>query len=194
MFTTLTQQLTLAEFLKLPDLETSPAWEYVDGEVTQKPMPKVRHSVLQKRLLREVDDPKENYLTLPELRCTFGGRSIVPDVVVVAFDKLVLDELGEPDDNFPQAPDWSIEILSPDQSTNRVIDNLLHCLNHGAQLGWLVDPGDRSVLVLTPPKAITVCRGEQQLQVLEGFDLQLTAQDVFSWLDLRQRSSTNLEA
>ena len=194
MSTTLTQKLTLQEFLKSPNLDTSPAWEYVVGEVTQKPTPKVRHSVLQKRLLREVDDPEGNYLTLPELRCTFGGRSIVPDVVVVAFDKLVLNELGEPDDNFPQAPDWSIEILSPDQSTNRVIDNLLHCLNHGAQLGWLVDPGDRSVLVLTPPKAIAICRGDQQLQMLEGFDLQLTAQDVFSWLDLRQRSSPNPEA
>lgn len=36
-----TQTLTLEEFLKLPNLEQSPAWEYVDGEAAQKPMPKV---------------------------------------------------------------------------------------------------------------------------------------------------------
>ena len=179
-----TQELTLEEFLKLPDIERSPAWEYANGNATQKPMPKFRHAILQKQLLAKIDDPKDNYLALPELRCTFGERSIVPDIAIVSWEKIRLDELGEPEDNFMQAPDWSIEILSPEQNANRVIDNILHCLHHGSQLGWLVDPGDRSVLILAPQQTIRICRGTQQLQGLPAFDLQLTAEEVFGWLKL----------
>ena len=111
MDTILTQKLTLEEFLKLPNLEESPAWEYVGGNAIQKPMPKVRHSILQKRLLVTIDNSESNYLALPELRCTFGDRSVVPDIVVVSWDKIQINEFGEPEDNFKPAPDWSIEIL-----------------------------------------------------------------------------------
>jgi Uma2 family endonuclease len=40
-----TGRLTLEEFLKLP--ETKPASEYIEGEIIQKPMPKIKHSRLQ---------------------------------------------------------------------------------------------------------------------------------------------------
>jgi len=180
----LTRQLTLEQFLEHPNLEGSPAWEYIDGGAIQKPIPKLRHSLLQKRLLAAIDGATDKYLTLPELRCTFGGRSIVPDVVVLAWHKVALNAEREPEDNVMQAPDWSIEILSPDQSSNRAIDNLLHCLQHGSQLGWLVDPQDRSILVLTPGQGIVVCRGERQLPMLADIDWQLTAEEVFSWLKL----------
>lgn len=48
MVQTPTQGLTLADFLKLP--ETEPASEYIDGLITQKPMPQGEHSVLQTEL------------------------------------------------------------------------------------------------------------------------------------------------
>ncbi len=184
MTTVLTQKLTLEEFLTLPNLEESPAWEYKGGYAIRKPMPKVRHSILQKQLLLKIDESDSNYLTLPELRCTFGVLSVVPDIVVVSRNKIQLNEFGEPEDNFTQAPDWSIEILSPDQSANRVIDNLLHCLHYGSQLGWLIDPNDYSVAIFTPQKEVKICRGTQQLQVLTDINLQLSAEEVFNWLKL----------
>lgn len=81
-----TQMLALEDFLKLPYLEASPAWEYVDGVALQKPMPKTRHSILQKRLLDVVDSNSGDYTALPELRCTVGGRSVAPDVAVIAWN------------------------------------------------------------------------------------------------------------
>ncbi|TRT61300.1 MAG: Uma2 family endonuclease, partial [Microcystis sp. M_QC_C_20170808_M2Col] len=47
MFTTIEdkQSLSLEAFLALP--ETKPAREYYHGIVTQKPMPKGKHSILQ---------------------------------------------------------------------------------------------------------------------------------------------------
>ena len=186
MTTSLTESLTLEDFLKLPYLEDSPAWEYLDGVAIQKPMPKTRHSILQKRLLAEVDSHTVDYTALPELRCTFGGRSIVPDVAVIAWNRINLNEAGEPEDDFTEAPDWTIEILSPDQKVNRVIDNILHCLKHGSKLGWMLDPDDYSVLMFTDQQEPEVCRGDHQLKVIAGVQLTLTPQQIFAWLKVGQ--------
>ncbi len=186
MTASLSQILTVEEFLTLPQIEDSPAWEYVDGIALQKPMPKTRHSILQKRLLTEIDRHSESYTALPELRCTFAGRSIVPDIAVIAWSRIPVNQAGEPEDNFMAAPDWSIEILSPDQKANRVIDNLLHCMKQGCQLGWMLDPDDYSVLIFSPQQEPQVCRGACQLRVLEGVDWAITAEQVFAWLKIQK--------
>jgi Uma2 family endonuclease len=85
-----------------------------------------------------------------ELRCTFGGRSIVPDISVFAWERIPVEANGDVAHIFPTHPDWTIEILSPDQSLTKVTGNILHCLKNGCQMGWLVDPSDRSVLVFPP--------------------------------------------
>lgn len=186
MTASLPQVLSLEDFLKWHHLEDSPAWEYINGAAFQKPMPKTRQSMLQKRLLGAVDSHTDDYTALPELRCTFGGRSIVPDIAVIAWNRIQLNELGEPEDDFTEAPAWTIEILSPEQKVNRVIDNILHCLRHGTQLGWMLDPDDYSVLVFTPQQEPEVCRADCQLKMLEGISLTLTAQQIFTWLKVKR--------
>jgi Uma2 family endonuclease len=49
----------------------------------------------------------------PELRCTFGGHSIVPNVAVFAWEHIPRDDDGKVANVFALAPDWIIEILSP---------------------------------------------------------------------------------
>ncbi len=179
--------LTLEDFLKLSYLDESPPWEYVHGVALQKPMPKTRHSILQKRLLNAVDNNSDDYTALPELRCTFGGRSVVPDVAVIAWDRIQINEVGEPEDNFIAAPDWTIEILSPEQKATRVIDNILHCLRHGCKLGWMLDPDDYSILIFARNQEPEVCRGSHQVMVIDGVNLALTAEEVFNWLKIGRR-------
>jgi len=178
--------LTLEEFLKLP--ETKPASEYIDGGIIQKPMPKTRHSRLQSKLIdaiNEVTEAKQIAYAFPELRCTFGGRSIVPDVAVLRWQQIELDENGEPFDDVVIAPNWTIEILSVDQSSNRVTGNILHCLKHGCQLGWLIDPDDRSVIVFQPQQQPEFFHRKERLMVLEGVELELTVEQVFGWLRMK---------
>jgi Uma2 family endonuclease len=177
---------TLEEFLKLP--ETKPASEYVDGEVIQKPMPKANHSRLQAKLIdaiNEVTEAQRIAYAFPELRYTFGDRSLVLDISVFRWQNIKLDEDGEPVDNVFAAPDWTIEILSSDQSSNRVTGNILHCLKHDCQLGWLIDPGDRSILVFQPQQQPELFHQEDKLTVLEGIELHLTAQQLFNWLKMK---------
>ena len=175
--------LTLEEFLLLP--ETKPASEYINGEVVQKPMPKTRHSRLQGKLTSTINDVVEERkiaYAFPELRCTFGGRSLVPDVAVLRWNQIEFNDYGEPVDDVFIAPDWIIEILSPEQSSNRVTGNILHCLKHGTHLGWLIDPDDRSVLIFLPNQQPELCQGSNRVVVLDGIDLQLTAEQIFGWL------------
>lgn len=139
---------TLKEFLKLPYVDDSPAWEFIKGVAVQKPMGGGKHSLLQKRLVVVIDAADNHYEGFPELRCTFGNRSVVPDVVVVATHELPLDESGDiTSTGIEFAPVWVIEILSSAQSQTKVTGNILHCLKHGSQLGWLIDPSERCILI-----------------------------------------------
>ena len=182
-----TKALTLEEFLQLP--ETKPASEYINGQVIQKPMPQGKHSKLQGRLVTTINQVVEEQriaLAFPELRCTFGGRSTVPDVAVFTWNRIPLDDNGEIANTFESHPDWTIEILSPDQSQTRVTGNILHCLNHGTQLGWLVDPAERSVLVYPPGQQPELLQEPHDRLPTPSWitDWHLTVGDLFGWLKL----------
>jgi len=183
---------TLAEFLDRPDLDDSPAWEYFDGRAVQKSMPKFRHSLLQKRLIRAIDAVGDRYTAMPELRCTFGDRSIVPDVAVIAWERVALKDEGEPIDQFLAAPAWIIEILSPEQSANRVMDKLLHSWQFGSRLAWLVDPQDRSILALLPDQQPLLYRRAAPLPCLPDLPLTLTAEQIFGWLKVGSQPEETL--
>ena len=176
---------TLAAFLKQP--ETAPACEFIDGKITQKPMPKGKHSRLQTKLpnvFNEVLEAEGTGLAFSELRCTFGGASIVPDIVVLRSDLIPKAEDGDIADAVKVAPSATIEILSPQQSSIKVIKNIDHSLQHGTELGWLIDPKEKTVLILRPDIAPQVVdKPDAQLptpQVLGKFNL--TVSTLFSWL------------
>ena len=179
--------ITLEEFLQLP--ETKPASEYINGQVVQKPMPQGKHSQLQGKLvtaINQVVEDRKIALAFPELRCTFGGRSIVPDVSVFAWDRIPVDDNGDIANVFPIYPDWTIEILSPDQSPTKVTGNILHCLKNGCQMGWLIDPDERSLIIYPLGQQPEVLQEEQEILPVPALvaDLQLTVADVFNWLKL----------
>ncbi|MBR8835552.1 MAG: Uma2 family endonuclease [Stigonema ocellatum SAG 48.90 = DSM 106950] len=179
------QTLTLSEFLKLP--ETDPSLEYINGEIIQKPMPKGRHSRLQGKLcaaVNQVSEEQKIAYALDELRCSFGGRSIVPDVAVFKWSRIPFTVNDEVPDNFELPPDWTIEILSPEQKANKVIGNILHCLNNGSRLGWFIDPDDLSILGFLPEQQPVLLQGEDSLPFLPEIELALTVNQVFGWLKM----------
>jgi len=176
---------TLDEFLQRP--ETKPASEYISGNIIQKPMPKGRHSRLQGKLCATInhvaEEPKVAY-AFPELRCTFCDRSLVPDIAVFRWERIPFTPEGEVPDRFDLPPDWTIEILSPDQRPNKVLGNILHCLEHGSRLGWFVDPDDLSILSLRPGQQPALCQNDDPLPMLPELNLNLTGNQVFGWLQM----------
>lgn len=179
--------LTLEAFLKLS--ETKPTSEYINGQVIQKPMSQGKHSKLQGNLVTAINQVAENQklaLAFPELRCTFAGRSIVPDVAVFAWNRIPVDESGDIANAFSIHPDWTIEILSPDQNPTKVIGNILHCLNQGCQMGWLIDPAERSVIVYPAGQQPSLLQeAQERLPVPDLVSVQLTVSDVFGWLKIQ---------
>jgi Uma2 family endonuclease len=185
MVQTPTKILTLEEFLQQP--ETKPASEYIDGQTIQKPMPQGKHSIVQGELapaINGVVKPKKLARAFPELRCTFGGRSTVPDIAVFVWSRIPRDQKGEVANTFAIAPDWTIEILSPDQGQTRVIKNILHYLKHGTQMGWLIDPDEQTVFVFRPKQEMEVFDQPDILLPVPEFacELKLTVKDLFAWL------------
>ena len=175
---------TLEEFLKLP--ETKPAREYINGTIYQKPMPQGRHSTLQSELVSAINQAGKTQklaYAFPELRCTFAGRSIVPDIAVFEWQNIPLDANGQIANRFTIAPDWIIEILSPDQPANQVMRKIIFALNNGTKLGYFIDPDDESVTVFQPNQLPDVKEKQDILPVLDVLQVwQLNAEDIFNWL------------
>lgn len=76
-------QISLTEFLQIP--ETEPASDYIEGEIYQKPMPQGEHSAIQAYLttaINQIGKSQKLASAFSELRCTFGGGSVVPDIAV----------------------------------------------------------------------------------------------------------------
>lgn len=179
--------MTLAAFLELP--ETKPASEFIDGKITKKPMPKGKHSRLQTKLPNVLNDFLEGEstgLAFTELRCSFGGAAIVPDVVVLRSAHIPRDQDGDISDIVEVAPDLAVEILSPQQSQTKVIKKLSHCLAHGSELGWLIDPQEKTVLVFRPAQALSILEATEDLLPMPDLlaSFELTVGTLFGWLQV----------
>ena len=151
----------LAEFLSQPDIEASPAWEFVGGRALQKPMPSLFHSRLQLNLANHINRHGDRLEAIPELRCVVPPHSPVPDISIVRRDCL-----SDEDGPLKGAPDWIVEILSPDRSTLKLQNKILHCLSNGTQLAWLVDINRQEVWVWQGDNLPRIYSGEDSLPVL----------------------------
>lgn len=181
--------LTLEEFLQQECIDESPAYEYINHQIIRKPMPQGKHSQIQYKLceiINQLNQKDKIAYALPELRCSFSHRSIVPDVVIFYWERIPLDEQGEIANQFYSYPDFMVEILSPNQNPTKVIDNILFCLEQGTQLGWLIDIAEKMIMVFEAEKPLKIYRDDQILPTIDNLNLQLTPNQIFSWLKLNK--------
>ncbi|NBD18885.1 MAG: Uma2 family endonuclease [Cyanobacteria bacterium] len=170
---------SLKAFLAQPNIEASPAWELINGRTIQKPMPTLFHSRLQHNLVNYINLHTEELEAIQELRCIIPPYSPVPDIAVIACSRL-----PEEDGPFSGAPDWLIEIRSPDQSTLDLQSKILHCLNHGTQLAWLIDINRQQIWVWQGDDLPSIYSEAQLLPTLGNLP-ELRVQDVMA---MTQRS------
>jgi Uma2 family endonuclease len=92
---------------------------------------------------------------------------------------------------FPIAPDWTIEILSPhpelrssNQHYKRVAKNISHCLDHGCQMGWLIDPEEKTVAVSSQDSRSRILADQGAIVPVPDWavGLELTVGEIFGWL------------
>ncbi|MDB9314979.1 Uma2 family endonuclease [Spirulina sp. CS-785/01] len=176
----LTATVPLVEFLAQSNIDSSPAWELIDGRVIQKPMPTLFHSRLQRSLVNAINHGTDRFEAIQELRCIIPPYSPVPDIVIIAAERL-----SDEDGPFNGTPDWLIEIRSPDQGTLDLQNKILHCLSNGTQLAWLIDCERQQIWVWEGDNLPMIYSGADVLPDL-GLDLEFTVHRVLAMT--RQKS------
>jgi Uma2 family endonuclease len=180
-----TNNLSIDEFLALP--ETKPAREYIDGQIYQKPMPQFQHSTFQVEIATAINligKPQKLAFAFPELRCNFGDISIVPDIAVMRWANIPFLESKRVANAAPIAPDWMIEILSPDQSPLRVMNKISSAITNGTEIGWLISPEQDFIMVYEGDRFPEKMSGGDILPVLDVLNWRVTVDDVFNLLCL----------
>jgi Uma2 family endonuclease len=185
--TRIREGMALEEFLKLP--EQKPYLEYIDGRIEAKVSPQKKGGLILLRLLERLNrwaEPTCRGLALPRLRCTFAGRSIIPDVVFLLSEHIEIDDEGEPVDETLRTPDIHTEIISPELSVEKSRDKLAHSTAHGCPLGWMIHLETKTIDVFRPDQPVLrmapdgVLEGEPVLP-----EFRLPVAEVFGWLKLR---------
>jgi Uma2 family endonuclease len=151
-------------------------------------MPKTKHSRLQSKLAAWIDqfaEPHRLAAVFTELRATFAGASVVPDVSVFAWQRLPRDEMGEFIDDVFEPPDIAIEIVSPGQRIAHLVERCGWYVDNGVRIALMVNARDSSVTKFCPDEPPIVLRGDTVIDVSEvipGF--QLTVKTLFDALIL----------
>lgn len=180
-------RLTVEEFLKLP--EEKPALELEDGMVSQKVSPKAKHSRLQGSLIERINPQtvqRKLAMAFPELRASFGGRSYVPDVAILRWDRIPVDADGTIANDLFEPPDIAVEIVLPGQSVNALVRRCVWYVDNGVRIAVLVDPADASVVLFRPGQPPVALHGDDPIG-LDGVldDVALTVRELFDSLRIR---------
>lgn len=139
-----------------------PEIEYIGGRAYPKVSPKRTHSMVQRNLLRLIEDAAgDRGVVGPEWRFKLEpDTSLVPDIAYVSFKRLraLTDEQAEEP---PFAPDVVGEVRSPSHRAGLLASKIEHYLSHGAILVLDVDPAQRMVYAHTPDETTAYKSGER---------------------------------
>ena len=142
-------------------------------------MPTLFHSRLQRNLVNTINSQTQAYEAIQELRCIVPPLSPVPDISVVKSDRLT-----EVDGPLQGAPDWMIEIRSPDQNTLELQNKILHCLINGTQIAWLIDIQRKQIWVWEQSELPLIYSGIDILPTLGNIS-NLTVESVIAMTQQR---------
>lgn len=112
-----------------------------------KPMPSRNHAFVQGRLIAAFLRHPE-FTVLPELTLGFPGRTpLTPDLTI--YPRLTPDWLH---DEYPvrSMPRSAVEIVSPHQGLQDILDKLEVYFQHGVESAWVIQPGLQSIAIYRP--------------------------------------------
>lgn len=147
--------------------------EITDYELERgKPMPSQNHSIVQLNLGFELKNRyRDQFRFMSEINVEIAGRVLVPDIGIfeptpidMANDVLVATRL----------PLTTIEILSPRQALDDLIDKASAYLAAGVRSCWIVMPKLQGVAVFSAPGTYVFFRGAEVLRdAATGVELPL---------------------
>jgi Uma2 family endonuclease len=112
----------------------------------RKPIPSKHHAIIQALIGGLLFSKYPNYWALPELSILFNGEAKVPDLSI--YDKADFERETE-EIKTNQIPLGAIEILSPTQNINELIDKSAIYFQNGVKSYWLVVPVLKTIFVFS---------------------------------------------
>lgn len=166
------------ELLQLP--KDGNKYEVVDGELVVSPGAGYRHERIIGELvtrLRTFANERKLGEVLPSnlLYVLPSGNRRGPDVSFIASARAA----GLPADTvFPRmAPDLAVEVVSPSDSPQRILDKVGEYLEAGVRLVWVIDPENRRAVIHRALSSVRQISAEDDLDgedVLPGFRCRLS--------------------
>lgn len=117
-----------------------------------KPVPSKLHSIAQKNLILALHAFEPPYTVFSELTLDLNGRDITPDLCM--YRDMVVDFTHD-EVRIPDPPILAIEIASPTQGIQGLVQKVQALLQNGVQSCWLVQPQLKTITVFTGDMAST---------------------------------------
>lgn len=161
--------ITDEELLQLP--KDGNKYEVVNGELVMSPGAGLPHE----RIVMLLGSELVQFVKQRRLGDVFGSNALYvlpsgnkrgPDISFVAAGRLDDPAISRV---FPQlAPDLVVEIVSPSDSPQRILDKVGEYLEAGVRIVWVIDPQHRRAAVY---RAITSVREIGEGEALDGEDV-----------------------
>ncbi len=156
-------------------------YEFVNGKLEKKNMPNAKHSGLATRLGAEIwFYLKKNKIgrIYNEAHFQIGADKRIPDVAFVSEGKI--PETGEPQNFWTFAPDLAIEIVSPTDFYQDVLEKIYDYFEAEVKQVWLINPEKETLTIYFSADETKVLSKNDLLtceEILPKFRLKLS--DIF---------------
>jgi len=140
-----------------------------------KPMPSKLHSIAQKKLIIALHEFEPPYTVFSELTLQLDDREVTPDLSIYEAQEI---DFWHDEVRLEKPPLMTIEIASPTQGIQPLIDKAHFLADHGVQSYWLVQPQLRTITVYSDDmRSTTYSEGTVPDPNL---DLEVSLEEVFS--------------
>ncbi len=139
-----------------------------------KPMPSKFHSITQQNLSIALASYRSRYITLSELTLELDGERVVPDLSIYRREEI---DFAEEEIRMTKPPLMTVEIASPTQGVQVLVDKIRFMLGKGVRSCWLVQPALQTVTIFSEEmKKRTVTEGAVTDPVT---DIEVKMEDIF---------------
>jgi len=149
----------------------SPDCDFVDGEVLERNVGERKHGKAQRNIIlylcRRYPHLEDRVLPEQRLQVT-ATRFRVADVCIASANAPDEEVLHSP-------PDLCVEILSPEDRMNRIMERVREYFEMGVPVCWIVDPFARAAWTATPGHLVEATDG-----ILHAGEIQLPVAEVFA--------------
>lgn len=154
-------------------------YEVVAGQPEEKEMGGARHGGVGARLIIRLGGYVEAQhlggVYGPDTTFQIGDNQRLPDVAFVSAARIPAD--GEPEGIWPLAPDLAVEIISPNDLSEKVTSKMKEYFAAGVRQVWLISPEHRTVIIHHSPTRTTILSEEDELvndDVVPGFRCRIS--------------------